>query len=283
MYKLSENLTREWIEDAAEKTGYPLLQIEFLAHMMYAARELSAEDLILKGGTAVQQRVKEPYRRISVDLDYDLGEVMQLDTVKELMDKPPYKGGIYNKFTGTLTYRRPAPTLYKSEKRLAGVKVNAHIIKIQINTRTLSKEYENVNFNMLPNILDEYAFMQKTLSAERLLANKIVVSAWSETVKVRRARYKDLYDVAALVNYPKKKLDYEKVSEEIKKDLRRRGSKLSAKEVVDSCASNISTLKEENARGFYSSYKVPGEVAENIQNLAETTINALKTLDISSA
>jgi predicted nucleotidyltransferase component of viral defense system len=279
MYKLTETLTREWIADAAGKTGYPLLQIEFLAHMMYAAWELSAEDIILKGGTAVQQYVKEPYRRISVDLDYDLGKVMQIETVKALMNKPHYKGGKYNKFTGTLTYQRPAPTLYKSEKRLGGEKINAHIIKIQINTRTVSKEYEIVNFNMLPNLLDEYAFKQKTLSAERLLANKIVVSAWSETVKVGRARYKDLYDVVALVNYPKKKLDYGMVSEEIKIDLRRRGSSLSAEEVVKSCASNISALKEDNASGFYSSYKVSGEVAENIGNIAETTIKALKTIE----
>ena len=278
MYKLTDNLTREWIEDAAEKTGYPLLQIEFLAHMMCAAKELSAQDLILKGGTAVQQHVKEPYRRISVDLDYDLGKVMQQETVKALMNKPLYKGDEYNRFTGTLTYLRPAPTLYKSEKRLEGVKVNAHIIKIQINTRTVSKEFENVSFNMLPNLLDEYAFKQKTLSAERLLANKIVVSAWSEKVKVGRARYKDLYDVVALVNYPKKKLDYERVADEVRKDLRGRGSNLSAKEVVSSCAANIRQLEEDNAIGFYSSYKVRGKVTENIGNLIETTIKALKTL-----
>ncbi|MFZ2455948.1 MAG: nucleotidyl transferase AbiEii/AbiGii toxin family protein [Candidatus Altiarchaeia archaeon] len=280
MYKLQENLTREWMESAAEKTGYPLLQIEFLAHMMYAAWVLRTEDLILKGGTAVQQHVKEPYRRISVDLDYDLGKLMQLETVKSLMNKPHYKGGEYNKFTGTLTYQRPAPTLYKSEKRLDGVKINAHIIKIQINTRTVSKEYEEVSFNILPGLLDEYAFKQKTLTAERLLANKIVVSARSETVKVGRARYKDLYDVTALINYPRKKINYEKVAEEIGIDLRRRGSNLSPEQVVNSCASNISALEEENAKGFYSSYKVPGEISEDIRNLAKRTIKALKNIEI---
>lgn len=44
MYRMREFLTREWMERAAGKTGYALLQIEFLANMMYAAWELSPED-----------------------------------------------------------------------------------------------------------------------------------------------------------------------------------------------------------------------------------------------
>ncbi len=280
MYRLAEKISEEWIEEAAEKTGYPKLQAEFLAHMMDAAQSLSAIDLVLKGGTAVQQAVKEPYRRISIDLDYDLGTEMSIESVKSLMDKPAYKGGVYNRFTGTLTYYRAAPTHYKSEKRILGEKINAHLIKIQINTRIVSREYDQAVFNMLPGILDEYAFRQKMLSVERLLANKIVVSAWSEKVKVGRARYKDLYDVVSLVNYPKRKPDYERVSEEVRRDLRRRGSKLSVKEVVSSCAANITQLEEDNALGFYSSYKVSEEVSKNIRDLAETTIKALESLGI---
>ena len=205
---------------------------------------------------------------------------MPQDAVRSLMDQRGYTGGEYNKFSGTLTYYSVVPTAYKSETRLKGKNLNAHLVKIQINARQVSKDYGFCVFNTLPGVLDDESFRQKVLRPERLFANKIVVSARSENVVVGRARHKDLFDVVALVNYPRKELDYGVVGQEVWRDLRIRGSNHSAGEVIRSCGTNLAGLLENNAAGFYSSYKIPGAVSQNMEKLVEKTKKTLEKINL---
>lgn len=271
MYNLTEILTEERIEKIAEKTNYPKLQIEFLVWLMDTAHILCDCELVLKGGTAVQQFIKEPYRRISMDIDYNLGGEMSLDEIRQFMNGQEFRGGRYKRFTGTLTYYRIAPTIYKSETRFEGEKLNAHLIKVQINSKIVSRESNIVNFNTLPRILDDYSFKQKTLPLEMLLANKIVVSAKSDRVRVGRVHYKDLFDVLALMNYPIRKIDYEQVFIEIGRDLRERGSDLQVMDIISSCAINLSRLKESKSAGFFSSYRVSKGIINRMDVLIDNS------------
>ncbi len=278
MYNLTEILTDERIGEIAEKTNYPKLQIEFLVWLMDTAHILCDHELVLKGGTAVQQFIKEPYRRISMDLDYNLGREMSLDEVREFMERPGFKGGRHNRFTGTMTYYRIAPTIYKSETRFEGEKINAHLIKVQLNSRIVSRESEIVDFNTLPRILGDYSFKQKTLPLEMLLANKIVISAKSDRIRVGRAHYKDLFDVLAIMNHPTRKIDYRRVSIEIGRDLRGRGSDLYATDIIESCSTNLSHLKESKSEGFFSSYRVFKDMIEEMDALIDNSRSILEEL-----
>lgn len=123
MYDLTNTLTDERIEEIAERISYPKLHVEFLGWLMDTAHKLHGYDFILKGGTAVQQFIRNPYRRISMDLDYNLGREMSQGDVRKSMEGLDLRGGRYNRFTGTLTYYHVAPTIYKSETRFEGEKI----------------------------------------------------------------------------------------------------------------------------------------------------------------
>ncbi len=278
MYNLTTALTSKRIKEIAERTNYPKLQIEFLGWLMDTAHILCDRELILKGGTAVQQFIREPCRRISMDLDYNIGGEMSLDEIREFMDGEKFRGGGYNRFTGAITYYRMAPTIYKAEIRFEGEKLNAHLIKVQLNSRIVSKEPETVDFNILPGILDDYSFKQKTLSLEMLLANKIVISAKSDKLRVGRLHYKDLFDVLALTNYPARKIDYKQVYIDIGRDLRIRGSDLYPADLIESCARNLSLLKEGKSEGFFSSYRIPTDMIKEMSKLIDNSKSILEEL-----
>lgn len=266
------------IEDAVRRTGYSQLQVESLMNLMDAARGLSTEDLILKGGTAVQQAVKAPYRRLSLDLDYDLGTGMSVEAIDSLMELHGYRGGDYDRFSGTRTYYRVSPEGHTSETKLSEEELNFHRVRIRINVKRITRSYVYCDFNALPGVPDMYPFRQKIFRVERLLASKIVVSAKSGRAAVGGVRHKDLFDVVALVSYPRKKINHRVLAEEIKRDLRIRGSSRSAEEVMRSCESSLSGLMDINAAGFYSSYGVPEEVARNMGRLVEKTKRVINRL-----
>ena len=278
MYNLTEILTDERIEEISEKTNYPKLQIEFLVWLMDTAHILCDHEFVLKGGTAVQQFIKEPCRRISMDLDYNLGREMSLEEIREFMERLGFRGGRYNRFTGAITYYQIAPTIYKSETRFEGEKINAHLIKAQLNSRIVSRKSDIVDFNTLPRILAEYSFKQKTLPLEMLLANKIVISAKSDKIRVGRAHYKDLFDVLAIMNYPIRKIDYRRVTIEIGRDLRERGSDLYVTDIIESCAANLLHLKEGKSKGFFSSYRVSKDITKGIGALIDNSKSILEEL-----
>jgi len=267
------------IEDAARRTGYSPLQVEALMNQMNATRGLSTEDFILTGGSAVQQAVKAPYRRISLDLDYDLGTAMPVEAIDSLMDLHGFRGGEYDRFSGTRAYYRISPEGCKFKTKPLGDELNDHRVRIRINVKRITRSYVYCDFNALPGVPDTYPFRQKILGIERLLASKIVVSAKSEKAAVGGVRHKDLFDVVALVNYPRRKLNYRVLAEEIKRDLRIRGSSRPAEEVMQSCESNLVGLLDSNAAGFYSSYKVPQNVSRNMEKLAEKTNKALERIN----
>ncbi len=280
MYNLTTALTDDRIVEITEKTNYPKLQIEFLGWLMDTAYILSDHEFVLKGGTAVQQFIKEPHRRISMDIDYNIGREMSLDEIRKFMGREEFRGGGYNRFTGAITYYRIAPTIYKSETRFEGEKLNAHLIKIQINSRIVSKESETVDFNILPGILDDYSFKQKTLSPEMLLANKIVISAKSDKLRVGRLHPKDLFDVLALTNYPARRIDYKQVYTDIGRDLRMRGSDLYPADLIESCARNLSFLNEGKSEGFFSSYRIPTDMIKEMSKLIDNSKSILEELFI---
>ncbi|MBN2013910.1 MAG: nucleotidyl transferase AbiEii/AbiGii toxin family protein [Candidatus Altiarchaeota archaeon] len=278
MHELKQLLNEENIKRISEKTGHPRLQTEFLIWLMDTANLLRRQKIVLKGGTAVQQFIKETNRRISMDLDYDLEEEKTIEETRTEMEELGLRGGKYNRFTGALTYYRIAPTIYKTETRFEGEKINAHLIKVQVNTKTVLRKPDETDFNTLPGILDDYAFKQKITPIEMLLANKIVISARSDKVHVGRAHYKDLFDVIALINYPKKRIDYSQVPTEIRRDLRRRGSSHKTEEVITSCQTNLLKLREDRIKGFISSYRVSRDMADNIEELIDKTKNTLQKL-----
>ncbi len=263
------------IEDAVRRTGYSPLQVESLVNLMDAARGLSTEDFILGGGTAVQQAVKAPYRRISLDLDYDLGTGMPAEAIDSLMGLHGYRGGEYDRFSGTRTYYRISPEECNAGTKISGEELNDHRVRIRINVKRITRNYVYCDFDALPGVPDTHPFRQKILGIERLLASKIVLSAKSEKAEVGGVRHKDLFDVVALVNYPRRKLNYRVVAEEIKRDLRIRGSSHTAKEVIQSCGSNLAGLLENDAAGFYSSYKVSENISGNMVKLIEKARAAL--------
>jgi predicted nucleotidyltransferase component of viral defense system len=263
------------IEDAARRTGYSPLQVESLMNLMNAARGLSTEELVLTGGTAVQQAVKAPYRRISLDLDYDLGTGMHVEAIDSLMELHGFRGGEYDRFSGTRAYYRISPEGCKFETKPLGDELNDHRVRIRINVKRITRTYVYCDFNALPGVSDTHPFRQKILGIERLLAGKIVLSAKSEKAAVGGVRHKDLFDVVALVNFPRRKLRYKVVAEEIKRDLRIRGSSRPAKEVIQSCESNLAGLLDSSAAGFYSSYKVSEYMSGNIGKLIEKARAAL--------
>ncbi len=279
MYSLAGMLTDERMEEISEKTDYPKLQTEFLVWLMDTAHILCDRELVLKGGTAVQQFIKEPCRRISMDLDYNLEREMSLDEIKEFMDGDGFRGCRYNRFTKTLTYYRIASTIYKSETWFEGEKLNAHLIKIQINSGIVSKKSDIVYLNTFPGILDEYSFKQKILSLETLLANKIVVSVKSDRLRVGRAHYKDLFDVLALINHPVRKIDYEQVYTNIIRDLRGRGSEIPVTDVIRSCTINLLRLKERKSEGFFSSYRVARDMIKELDTLIDNSKSILEELE----
>lgn len=264
------------IEDAVRRTGYSPLQVGSLMDLMNAARALSTEDFILTGGSAVQQAVKAPYRRISLDLDYDLGTAMPAEAIDSLMEMHGFRGGEYDRFSGTRTYYRISPEGHNSGTRLAGEEPNDRRVRIRINVKRITRSYFYCDFNALPGVPGMYPFRQKILSIERLLAGRIVVSAKSGKVAVR---HEDLFDVAALVNYPRRKIKYRVVAGEIKRDLRIRGSNRPAEEVIKSCGSNLAGLLDDSAEGFYSSYKVPEKVSQNMGKMIEKTKRALEKIN----
>ncbi|MFZ2455952.1 MAG: hypothetical protein WAX07_05710 [Candidatus Altiarchaeia archaeon] len=267
------------IEDAVRRTGYSLLQVESLMNLMDAARGLSTEDFILTGGTAIQQAVKAPYRRISLNLDYDLGTGMPVEAIDSLMELHGFRGGEYDRFSGTRTYYRISSEEYNSGTRLSGEELNDHRVRIRINVKRITRNYVYCDFNALPGVPDTYPFSQKILGIERLLASKIVLSAKSEKAAVGGVRHKDLFDVVAQVNFPRRKLRYRVVAEEIKRDLRIRGSSRPAEEVIQSCRSNLAGLLDSNATGFYSSYNVSERVSQNMEKIIEKTKEALERIN----
>jgi predicted nucleotidyltransferase component of viral defense system len=263
------------IEDAARRTGYSPLQVESLIDQMTAARGLSTEDLVLKGGTAVQQAVKAPYRRISLDLDYDLGTALSVEAIDSLMELQGYRGGEYDRFSGTRTYYRISPEGFTNETKISEEEKDRRI-RIRINVKRIARSYVYCDYNALPGVPDTYPFRQKIHTIERLLACRIVVSARSG---VGGIRHEDLFDVVALVNHPRKKLNYRVVAEEVKRDLRIRGSSRSAEEVIRSCESNLTGLLDGNAAGFYSSYGVSEKASQNMEKMIEKTKNALERIN----
>ena len=260
------------IEDAARKTGYSPLQVESLMDLMNAARGLSTEEFVLTGGTAVQQAVKAPYRRLSPDLDYVLGTALPVEAIDSLMELHGFRGGEYDRFSGTRTYHRISPEGHNSGTRQSGEEPNDRRVRIRINVKRITRSYFYCDFNALPGVPDTYPFRQKVLGMERLLAGRIVLSARSGKEGVR---HEDLFDVVALVDYPKRKLNYRVVAEEIKRDLRIRGINRPAEEVIKSCGSNLTGLLDSNAKEFYSSYMVPEKVSQNMEKVIEKTKKAL--------
>lgn len=263
------------IEEIARRTGYSPTQVESLINLMNTARGLSTEDFILTGGTAVQQAVKAPYRRISLDIDYDLGTAMPVEAIDSLMELHGFRGGEYDRFSGTRTYYRISPEEYNSGTKPPGEELNDRRVRIRINVKRITRNYVYCDYNALPGVPDTYPFRQKILGIERLLAGKVVLSAKSEKAAVGGVRHKDLFDVVALVNFPRRKLKYKAVAEEIKRDLRIRGSSRPAEEVIRSCGSNLAGLLDSDASGFYSSHKVPENMSGNMGKLIEKTRAAL--------
>jgi len=282
MSEIRELFTPERIEEIAERLNYPKLRVEQQLWLHDTASKLKPINLVLKGGTAIQQHIKHQYRRISLDLDYNLHEEMSISEVREKISTFGFEGGDYNKYTGTLTYYRVLPTLYKTETLFNGKKINAHLIKAQINIREVSRDTEMITFNLMPDILDGYSFNLETLPLERLLANKIIVSARSEKIRVGRTRYRDLFDVVSMTNFPRRSINLPLAYDWIKRELRMRGSDLHPRDVINSCSVNLHILEDRNALGFYPTYGVPKEMAENIDNTIKKATTVLDTLSPSN-
>ncbi len=265
-----EQLTQDTFRKLQVKYGIPAYLIETMFwHMEILHRLLPlSEYLVFKGGTCVQSYIDPMFQRASNDLDFNTtvqnpNALMQKieylnsqlktgETAVEIQGIPYgfFEFEFSDKASGTLNYRHRMPSRFGEYEHVAGSDVQAKSIRIQINFKhawlpAIKKVIKPVKFFIMEEAVPGEVIVFPHASIEDLIADKIMATE----EHAGRERFKDIYDLMALLN-----LDFDGTLVNNKLALIARKTGRDAGELLRSSANTVMVFgdRTNEAQGFAS-------------------------------
>jgi len=174
-----EKFTKKNLRVLVESTGYPMASVEKTLRLLdllkqFNADEFLADNLVLKGGTAINVIYYSELHRLSVDLDFDLARNTPKEEMLTIKDKVSERiSYVVMKSGYELKDTRPNYALHQMELYYRSATGNRDKIKLDINCLSRCHVYDPVVKQAISPFDQEDVFPVKILSEYELFGAKL--------------------------------------------------------------------------------------------------------------
>ena len=192
-----EKFTKKNLRDLVESTGYPMASIEKTMRLLNLLKQLNgdeflAENLVLKGGTAINVIYYSELYRLSVDLDFDLARNTPKEEMLAIKDKVSERiADIVVKSGYETKDPRPNYALHQIELHYKSATGNRDKIKLDVNCLSRCHVFEPTVKTAVNPFDREDVFPVKILSEYELFGAKL-------KALLERCTPRDIFDAYTL-------------------------------------------------------------------------------------